>query len=225
MRQLAAEGRMPHLLRQLCAAFLVRDLRVPWRWGAEWFEAHLLDHTPDANYGNWGYRILPVAQLLPLETDHLTSLEILSWPVVHDPHLEYVLAWCPELRAVAETRGPVCAREPWRLGAGYARTARVDVAPRRDSPLWVMSVNRANWPDYQKMMTGTAHTLAFEPNDVYPPPLVPPVELEILYDKVPLDHSWGAPADRAPAAPKPKPAAASKRTGRRRGQRKRRVEG
>ncbi|KAH8074605.1 DNA photolyase [Aureococcus anophagefferens] len=72
MRQLAAEGRMPHLLRQLCAAFLVRDLRVPWRWGAEWFEAHLLDHAPDANYGNWGYRILPVAQLLPLETDHLT---------------------------------------------------------------------------------------------------------------------------------------------------------
>ena len=128
-----------------------------------------------------------------------------------------------ELRAVAETRGPVCAREPWRLGAGYARTARVDVAPRRDSPLWVMSVNRANWPDYQKMMTGTAHTLAFEPNDVYPPPLVPPVELEILYDKVPLDHSWGARADRAPAAPKPKPPAASKRTGRRR--RKRRVEG
>ncbi|EGB05806.1 hypothetical protein AURANDRAFT_30135, partial [Aureococcus anophagefferens] len=55
MRQLAAEGRMPHLLRQLCAAFLVRDLRVPWRWGAEWFEAHLLDHAPDANYGNWGY--------------------------------------------------------------------------------------------------------------------------------------------------------------------------
>ena len=53
MRQLRAEGVMPHLLRQMCAAFLVRDLRLDWRWGAEWFETHLLDHTPDANYGNW----------------------------------------------------------------------------------------------------------------------------------------------------------------------------
>jgi deoxyribodipyrimidine photo-lyase len=51
MRQLAREGWMPHVLRQMCAAFLVRDLRVPWRWGAEWFEQRLVDHTPDANYG------------------------------------------------------------------------------------------------------------------------------------------------------------------------------
>ena len=82
MRELAHSGWMPHLLRQLCAAFLVRDLRIPWRWGAEWFEQRLIDHTTDANYGNWGYRILPVQQLLAngLATAHLTSLEILSWP-------------------------------------------------------------------------------------------------------------------------------------------------
>ena len=46
---------MPHLLRQLTAAFLVRDLRLDWRWGAEWFESRLVDYTPDANWGNWGY--------------------------------------------------------------------------------------------------------------------------------------------------------------------------
>ena len=53
MRQLGHDGWMPHLLRQLCAAFLVRDLRIPWLWGAEWFEQRLVDYTPDANYGNW----------------------------------------------------------------------------------------------------------------------------------------------------------------------------
>lgn len=70
----------------------MRDLRIDWRWGAEWFERTLTDYTPDANWGNWGYRILPVKQLLPLCNKHLTSLEILSWPWVHDPHLEYVCA-------------------------------------------------------------------------------------------------------------------------------------
>ena len=35
--------------------------------------------------------------------------------VVHDPHLEYILRWVPELRSVAEQRGPTVAREPWRV--------------------------------------------------------------------------------------------------------------
>ena len=202
MRQLAHDGWMPHLLRQLCAAFLVRDLRIPWRWGAEWFEQRLIDYTPDANYGNWGYRILPVQQLLAngLATEHLTSLEILSWPVVHDPHLEYILRWVPELSCVAETHGALCAREPWRVAEGYAREARIDVRPKRDSPLWVMSVNRVHWPEYQQTLTGVGHTLCFTPASAevlnastcpYPPPLVPPIELELLYDQVPVDHSWG----------------------------------
>jgi len=204
MRQLVATGHMPHLLRQLCAAFLVRDLRIPWRWGAEFFELHLLDHTPDANYGNWGYRILPIAQLQPLARAHLTSLELLSWPVVHDPLLEYIKKWVPELRDVAARHGAVAAREPWRLANGYAKTERLDVTPRRDSPLWVMSVNRVHWPEYQQMMTGAAHLVRFAPasDDCvhaehcpdYPPPCVPPVELEILYDRVPVDNSWGGAA-------------------------------
>ena len=209
MRQLRAQGTMPHLLRQLCAAFLVRDLRIDWRWGAEWFEATLLDYTPDANWGNWGYRVVPVDQLQPLATAHLTSLEILSWPIVHDPHLEYILTWLPELRAVVAEAGSssvhgcagaIAVREPWRLAAGYARVRSLNVAPRRDSPLWVMSVNRNNWPEYQQMMTGVAHTLRFSPLSAevlseatgeYPPPCVPPLELEIRYDRIPLDHSWG----------------------------------
>ena len=186
---------MPHLLRQVCAAFLVRDLRLDWRWGAEWFESRLLDYTPDANWGNWGYRILPVPQILPLESHHLTSLEIMSWPIVHDPHLDYTLQWVPELREIHKSHGAIFVREPWRIAPGYRRVARVDVRPKRDSPLWVMSVNRVNWPEYQQMMTGYAWKIVLgdqaKASSMYPLPLVPPLELEILYDKIPLDHSWG----------------------------------
>ena len=194
MRQLQTEGKMPHLLRQACAGFLVRDLRVDWRWGAEWFESQLLDYTPDANWGNWGYRILPIKQLQPLSSLHLTSLEILSWPVVHDPHLTYILKWIPELKEIAKLGDPVKVREPWRLAYEYKRVDRIDVSPCRDSPLWIMSVNRNNWPDYQKMMSGYAYTVSYDEkktNNSYPLPIVPPIELEIFYDKIPVDHSWG----------------------------------
>ena len=65
MRELAITGYMSHLHRQCCAAYLVRDLQLDWRMGAEHFEACLLDHTPDANWGNWAYRILPRPCLVP----------------------------------------------------------------------------------------------------------------------------------------------------------------
>ena len=173
---------MPHLLRQVCAALLVRDLRIDWRWGAEWFERCLVDYTADANYGNWGYRILPVQQLLPLESRHLTSLEVLTFPIVHDPHLEYVLRWVPELRACAD---PIEAREPWRSARGYRRTSQIDVKPRRDSPLWIMSVNRNNWSEHQEI-SGRGWRVEYETESdemiggngaaaAYPPPIVPPV--------------------------------------------------
>ena len=58
MRQLRRTGYMSHLHRQCCAAFLARDLKLDWRLGAEAFEACLVDYTPDANWGNWAYRIL-----------------------------------------------------------------------------------------------------------------------------------------------------------------------
>ena len=57
-----------------------------------------------------------------------------------------------------------------------------------------------NWPEYQKMMTGRAFLLSYNPHSAdcvnkdlchYPPPVVPPIELEILPDKIPVDHSWG----------------------------------
>ena len=112
------------------------------------------------------------------------------------------MKWVPELSSLADSVSErVYVREPWRLASQYQRHRRINIKPRRDSPLWVMSVNRNNWPDYEQMMTGYAWTVSFEPannNSIhntkcpsYPPPIVPPVEIEIQYDLIPIDHSWG----------------------------------
>jgi deoxyribodipyrimidine photolyase len=43
------------LFLQIVCAFLVRDMGIDWRMGAEWFETCLLDYDPCSNYGNWTY--------------------------------------------------------------------------------------------------------------------------------------------------------------------------
>jgi deoxyribodipyrimidine photo-lyase len=55
MRELKHSGWMSNRGRQVVASFLVRDLGLDWRHGAEHFESYLLDHDPCSNWGNWQY--------------------------------------------------------------------------------------------------------------------------------------------------------------------------
>jgi deoxyribodipyrimidine photo-lyase len=57
MRELRATGYTTHCGRECACWFLVRDLGVDWRLGAEYFEHVLIDYEPSANWGNWAYRI------------------------------------------------------------------------------------------------------------------------------------------------------------------------
>mmetsp|Transcript_8235 Transcript_8235/g.14608 ORF Transcript_8235/g.14608 Transcript_8235/m.14608 type:complete len:676 (-) Transcript_8235:225-2252(-) len=202
MRELSTTGYMSHLHRQCCAAFLVRDLRLDWRMGAEHFEACLLDHTPDANWGNWAYRILQRPGLVesrrtyPVE-NHITTIECIAWPAVHDAHMEHTLCWVPELKDLPRD----LAREPWRLETIPEK--RISVKPYKDSPLWFCAANRANW-DYEYFwLPGNAWTVkqskASKKNEIatcslgsdYPYPVVPALNLEIDLDALPVCHSWG----------------------------------
>eukprot|EP00741_Cyanophora_paradoxa_P017607 tig00021012_g17007.t1 len=55
MRELNATGFMSNRGRQNVASFLVKDLHVDWRRGAEYFERQLIDYDPCSNWGNWQY--------------------------------------------------------------------------------------------------------------------------------------------------------------------------
>ena len=55
MRELVATGFMGNRGRQIVASYLIFDLKIDWRRGAEFFEKHLIDHDPSANWGNWKY--------------------------------------------------------------------------------------------------------------------------------------------------------------------------
>ena len=55
MKQLNLTGFMSNRGRQNVASFLVKDLKVNWMMGAEYFESLLIDYDPCSNYGNWNY--------------------------------------------------------------------------------------------------------------------------------------------------------------------------
>ncbi|WP_269532865.1 DASH family cryptochrome [Chitinimonas sp. BJYL2] len=53
--ELITTGYIGNRARQNMASYLIHDLGIDWRWGAAWFEHHLLDYDPASNYGNWQY--------------------------------------------------------------------------------------------------------------------------------------------------------------------------
>lgn len=55
MRELLYTGFMSNRGRQNVASYLVKDLKLDWRYGAAWFEHCLIDYDVASNYGNWNY--------------------------------------------------------------------------------------------------------------------------------------------------------------------------
>ncbi len=95
MRELKATGWMSNRGRQNVASFLVRDLKVNWQLGAEYFESQLIDYDPCSNWGNWNY-------VAGIGSDPREDrvFNILSQAKTYDPLGEYVRHWCPELANV-----------------------------------------------------------------------------------------------------------------------------
>jgi len=99
MRELAATGFMSNRGRQNVASFLVRDLKVNWQLGAEYFESQLIDYDPCSNWGNWNY-------VAGVGTDPREDryFNLLTQAKNYDPQGEYVRIWCPELAAITPDR-------------------------------------------------------------------------------------------------------------------------
>jgi deoxyribodipyrimidine photo-lyase len=55
MNELNQTGWMSNRGRQNVASFLVHQLKLPWTWGATFFEEQLIDYDCDLNWGNWLY--------------------------------------------------------------------------------------------------------------------------------------------------------------------------
>lgn len=55
MNQLKQTGYMSNRGRQIVASCFIHELGLDWRYGASYFEQHLIDYDVASNWGNWQY--------------------------------------------------------------------------------------------------------------------------------------------------------------------------
>ena len=92
MKQLAATGWMHNRVRMIVASFLVKDLHLPWQWGARWFMQHLIDGDLASNNHGWQWAAgtgTDAAPYFRVFNPHLQQER-------YDPDGEYVARWVPD---------------------------------------------------------------------------------------------------------------------------------
>ncbi|KAK7352781.1 hypothetical protein VNO80_18209 [Phaseolus coccineus] len=99
MKELSTTGFMSNRGRQIVCSFLVRDMGIDWRMGAEWFETCLLDYDPCSNYGNWTY-----GSGVGNDPREDRYFSISKQAQTYDPEGEYVAYWLPQLRKIQKEK-------------------------------------------------------------------------------------------------------------------------
>jgi deoxyribodipyrimidine photo-lyase len=93
MRQLAQTGWMHNRVRMIVASFLVKDLHLPWQWGARWFLEQLVDGDMANNQHGWQWTA-------GCGTDAAPYFRVFN-PTTQgdkfDPDGAYVRRWVPEI--------------------------------------------------------------------------------------------------------------------------------
>lgn len=93
MRQLAETGWMHNRVRMIVASFLVKDLHLPWQWGARWFLDQLVDGDMANNQHGWQW-------VAGTGTDAAPFFRVFN-PTTQgekfDPDGSYVRRWVPEV--------------------------------------------------------------------------------------------------------------------------------
>jgi deoxyribodipyrimidine photo-lyase len=95
MRQLRETGFMHNRVRMVAASFLVKDLHLPWQWGAAWFLDQLVDGDVANNQHGWQWCAGSGTDAAP----YFRVFNPTSQGEKFDPAGDYVRRWVSELRS------------------------------------------------------------------------------------------------------------------------------
>lgn len=93
MRQLAERGFLPNRVRMIAASFLVKDLHLPWQWGARWFLEQLVDGDIANNQHGWQWCAGSGTDAAP----YFRVFNPTTQGEKFDPSGDYIRRWLPEL--------------------------------------------------------------------------------------------------------------------------------
>ena len=98
MRQLSETGFMHNRVRMIVASFLVKDLHLPWQWGAGWFLEQLVDADMASNQHGWQWAAGTGTDAAP----YFRVFNPTTQGEKFDPDGDYVRRWVPELTDAPE---------------------------------------------------------------------------------------------------------------------------
>jgi deoxyribodipyrimidine photo-lyase len=93
IRQMLATGYMHNRVRMIVASFLVKDLHVPWQWGAKFFMDHLIDGDLASNNHGWQWTAGTGTDAAP----YFRVFNPTSQSEKFDPEGDYLRQWIPEI--------------------------------------------------------------------------------------------------------------------------------
>lgn len=93
MRQLREIGFMHNRVRMIVASFLVKDLHLPWQWGARWFLEQLVDGDMANNQHGWQWCAGSGTDAAP----YFRVFNPLTQGEKFDPAGDYIRRWVPQL--------------------------------------------------------------------------------------------------------------------------------
>ncbi|WNG94789.1 deoxyribodipyrimidine photo-lyase [Mycobacterium sp. ITM-2016-00318] len=93
MRQLSETGWMHNRVRMITASFLVKDLHLPWQWGARWFLEQLVDGDMANNQHGWQWAAGTGTDAAP----YFRVFNPTTQGDKFDPDGTYTRRWIPEL--------------------------------------------------------------------------------------------------------------------------------
>jgi deoxyribodipyrimidine photo-lyase len=127
MRQLLATGWMHNRVRMIVASFLVKDLHLPWQWGARHFLRHLVDGDLASNNHGWQWAAGTGTDAAP----YFRVFNPTTQSERYDPEGDYIRRWVPQL---ADLDGSTI-HDPGRRRPESYPTPMVDHAVERDEAL------------------------------------------------------------------------------------------
>ena len=110
MRQLRAQAWMHNRVRMIVASFLVKDLHLPWWWGARHFMRLLVDGELASNQHGWQWTAGSGTDASP----YFRVFNPITQGERFDPDGDYVRRFVPELRGVSGR----AVHQPWALPGG-----------------------------------------------------------------------------------------------------------